>query len=80
MTQKTSETGTFASKQPKHMKNPTYFTIRSQGVSQKRSFSTEAEALSEAEALCMKNGREVAVVMHEGDTSRLVKKVFSKGR
>lgn len=51
------------------------FTIRPQGLPPKFSFDTLDEAYEAALKCAQDSGRNVAVIEHEGDTSRLVKKV-----
>jgi hypothetical protein len=57
------------------MKNKTYYTIRSQALLHKKTFYDESDAINFAEKLCENSGQEVAVVLHVGDTSRLIKKM-----
>ena len=58
----------------------TYYTVRSQGGGQKTNFPSEEAAFAAAEELCLKNGLEAVVVLHEGDSSRLVRKVSQRVR
>lgn len=57
------------------MKNKTHYTVRSQALLQKKSFLDEDDATRFAQNLCENSGQEVAVILHVGDTSRLVKKM-----
>lgn len=52
------------------------FTIRSQGPHPKASFDTLDDAYGAALNFAQDSGKNVSVIEHEGDTSRLVKKVF----
>lgn len=57
------------------MKFKTYYSIRTSTQMNRTRFRTEGEALAKAQELCSSGGEEVSVVKHEGDVSRLVKKV-----
>jgi len=52
------------------------FTVRSQGPSPKEVFDNLDDAYTAAYNFAQDSGKDVAVIEHEGDTSRLVKKVF----
>lgn len=57
------------------MKNKTTYTVRSQALLQKKTFLEEVDAVNFAEKLCENSGQEVAVIVHVGDTSRLIRKM-----
>ncbi len=57
------------------MKNKTFYSVRSQALLNKKTFYEEADAVNFAEKLCENSGQEVAVVLHVGDTSRLIKRM-----
>lgn len=61
------------------MKNKTTYTVRPKNTNQRNTFYNEEDAFRFAEETCLKQKREVAVIMHVGDTSRLIRKVFFKG-
>lgn len=60
------------------MKAHTYYSIRSQGTTHKGNFQTEKEAFESAKQLCINTGKDVSIVYHERDISRLVRKVTIK--
>lgn len=57
-----------------------YFTVRHQGNTLRKGnqplpFETEAEAFEKAQEVASEKGGESVVVFHDGDTSRLVRRV-----
>lgn len=55
------------------------FSIRTQGSPLKSSFNTLEDAYNAALELAQNVGKDVAVIEHEGDNTRLVKKVILRG-
>lgn len=43
-------------------------------------FDTEEEAFEKAREMCLQTGREVALILNDKDSSRLIKKVFYVGK
>lgn len=57
------------------------FTIRTQGSKpSKTTYASVEEAYEVAKAAAQETGKDTAVIEHEGDNSRLVRKVFHISR
>lgn len=52
------------------------FTVRSKGYPNKKSYDNLEDAYQVALTLAEKSGKDTSVIEHDGDNTRLVKKIF----